>query len=193
MKKYIFTILLLVSAISVANGQFTKVGGGLALTSGFQFHQMDYPENRSGLIGLYFKGIYEVTLPLHIAPSFTIFYPHTTKGQVDKTVVSSMMFDINGHYTFNSLDRFEFYGIAGLDILFAKKKNVYEVSGTFKESDNALGLNIGVGSYMKLTEQFDLSGEIKYVFNNKYNQIMANVGILINIDWLKKNENNGGL
>ncbi len=192
MKKYIFTFLLLVSAISVVNGQFTKIGGGLALTSGFQFHQMDYPENRSGLMGLYFKGIYEVSLPLHIAPSFTVFYPHITK-EFDKTVVSSMMFDINGHYTFNSLDKFEFYGIAGLDILLAKKKNVFESSGTLTESDNALGLNIGVGSYMKLTEQFDLTGEIKYVFNNKYNQLMANVGILINIDWLKKNENNAGL
>ena len=30
-----------------------------------------------------------------------------------KTTVNTMMFDINGHYVFNSLDQFEFYGLAG--------------------------------------------------------------------------------
>jgi hypothetical protein len=43
---------------------------------------------------------------------------------------------------------------------------------------------------MKLTEQFDLFGEIKYIIS-KYDQLMVNAGILVNIDWLKKNENSG--
>lgn len=165
MKKFIFTLLLVICAISVVNAQFTKIGGGLVLTSGFKFHQMSYPENRSGLIGINFKGIYEISVPLHISPSFTVFYPHVTKVQDNKTVVSSMMFDVNGHYVFNSLDKFEFYGLAGLDILLAKKKNSYTGSSTYTESDNALGLNLGIGTYMKLTESMDLSGEAKYVFS----------------------------
>jgi opacity protein-like surface antigen len=104
-----------------------------------------------------------------------------------------MMLDINGHYVFNSLDKFEFYGLAGIDILLAKKKEKYleeEASNLdpVVERDNALGLNLGVGTYMKITEQFDLNAEAKYIFNNKYNQLMINVGILINIDWLKKHE-----
>ncbi len=189
MKKLTVILLLMFFTSVIASAQFTKIGGGLALSSGFQFHQMDYPENRSGLIGINFKGIYEISVPLHIAPSFTIFYPHITKNQFDKTVVSSMMFDINGHYVFNSLDKYEFYGIAGLDILLAKKKNVFESSGTYKESDNALGLNLGIGTYMKMTETMDIYGEAKYVFNNKYNQFMLNAGILLNIDWMKKHEN----
>lgn len=189
MKKLTIILLLMFFASGIASAQFTKIGGGLALSSGFQFHQMDYPENRSGLIGINFKGIYEISVPLHIAPSFTVFYPHITKNQYDKTVVSSMMFDINGHYVFNSLDKYEFYGIAGLDILLAKKKNVYESSGTYKETDNALGLNLGIGTYMKMTETIDIFGEAKYIFNNKYNQFMLNAGVLLNIDWMKKHEN----
>jgi opacity protein-like surface antigen len=103
-----------------------------------------------------------------------------------------MMFDINGHYVFNSLDKFEFYGLAGLDILLAWKKDKYTgtTSGSIKESDNAIGLNLGLGSYMKLTEQFDLYMEAKYLVS-KYDQFMINVGILINIDWLIKHENTG--
>ncbi len=55
-------------------------------------------------------------------------------------------------------------------------------------SDNAMGLNIGGGTYLKVTEQVDLSGEVKYILS-KYDQFMFNVGILINIYPLKKHEN----
>jgi hypothetical protein len=189
MKKLIIILLVIVSFLANTNAQFTKIGGGLALSSGFYFHEITTQDaNRSGKIALSLKGIYEISLPLHISPSITYFYPHITKNQADKTTVSSMMFDINGHYVFNSLKQFEFYGLAGLDVLLAKKKDVYEFSGTFKESDNALGLNLGVGTYMKITETFDIYGEAKYLYNGKYNQFMFNAGILLNIDWMKKHE-----
>lgn len=190
MKKLILSFCLTIALISMANAQFTKVGGGLALSSGFQFHEMPWEYNKSGVMAISLKGIYEISVPLHISPSFTYFYPHIYKEQFSKTVVSTMMFDINGHYVFNSLDKFEFYGLAGLNILLARKKETLESFPAVIESDNALGLNIGAGTYMKLSEQFDLSGEVKYIFG-KYNQLMVNVGILINIDWLKKHENTG--
>jgi opacity protein-like surface antigen len=190
MKKIFVTIMLVISVIYLADAQFTKVGGGLGLSSGFPFHNMNFESNKSGKIAVSFKGIYELSVPVHISPSFTIFYPHITKDLSDKTTVSSMMFDINGHYVFNSLDQFEFYGLAGIDILFAKKKQTYTGSPTNVESDNALGLNVGAGTYMKMTEQFDIYGEVKYVIS-KYDYLMLNVGILINLDWLKKNENSG--
>jgi hypothetical protein len=186
MKKILFSSLLVIFSFTSINAQFTKIGGGLALSSGFQFHEMPWTYNKSGIVALNLRGIYEISVPLHIAPSFTIFYPHIDKTY-EKTTVSTMMFDINGHYVFNSLDRFEFYGLAGLDILLARKKVKYP-SSTDTESDNALGLNLGVGSYMKLTEQFDIFAEAKYIFS-KYDQFMFNGGILINIDWLKKHEN----
>jgi len=190
MKKLLIISLMIALFLSNANAQFTKIGGGIGLSSGFYYDERTtFDANRSGKIALSFKGIYEISVPLHISPSITVFYPHITKNQVDKTIVSSMMFDINGHYVFNSLKQFEFYGLAGLDVLLAKKKDVYETSGTFKETDNLLGLNLGVGTYMKITETFDIYGEAKYVLNGRYNQFMLNVGILLNIDWMKKHEN----
>ncbi|MCX6325685.1 MAG: outer membrane beta-barrel protein [Bacteroidia bacterium] len=190
MKKLIFTSLLMISMLSIANGQFTKIGGGLALSSGFPFHNMPWEANKSGKIAISFKGIYEISVPLHISPSFTVFYPNITKEQSGTTTVSSLMFDINGHYVFNSLDRFEFYGLAGLDILYTRKKATYTTSPANAESDNALGINIGAGTYMKIAEQIDLYGEVKYIIS-KYDQLMVNVGVLINIDFLKKNKNSG--
>jgi hypothetical protein len=191
MKKSLATIVLLLSFITFAKGQFTKLGGGLGFTSGYYFHEMEYDYNKSGHFLGSLKGIYELSLPVHISPSLSFFVPHVyNDAGGSKYTVKTMMFDVNGHYVFNSLDQFEFYGLAGLDILLAwkKEKNQGDVN---KEKDNALGLNIGVGTYMKITDSFDLYAEGKYLFNNKYNQFMLNAGILFNIEWMKKNEKKG--
>jgi hypothetical protein len=185
MKKFNLTLILMFSLFTLATAQFTKIGGGLALSSGFPFHNMEWNYNKSGKVAASFKSIYEISLPFHLSPSFTIFYPNITKTISEKTVVSSIMFDINGHYVFNSLDKFEFSGLAGFDILFAKKKHTISGNPSDTESDNALGLNIGAGTYIKMTEKLNLYGEAKYVFNNKYNQFMLNIGILVEI---KKSE-----
>jgi Outer membrane protein beta-barrel domain len=190
MKKLILSLLIMITAISVLNAQFTKVGGGMAFTTSFNFNNTDVAAYRSGHFGVFVKGIYEINTIIHISPSYTIFFPHVTKEGESRLSISSMMFDINGHYVFNSLDRFEFYALLGPDILLTGLRSKSTGFPTFKERDNALGLNIGVGTYAKLTEQFDLSGEIKYVLS-KYDQFMLNVGILINLDWLIKHEKPG--
>lgn len=190
MKKVIVSLLFLLLTTSFLNAQFTKVGGGAGFTTGYLFHEMDYDYNKSGHIFASLKGIYEITVPIHVSPSFTMFVPHIYKQFEQKTTVNTMMFDINGHYVFNSLDKMEFYALAGLDIILAFKKEKWTgtTSSTYKESDNAFGLNVGAGTYFKLTEQFDIYGEAKYVVS-KYDQFMFNVGVLINIDWLIKHEN----
>lgn len=195
MKKLLFTCVLLISAFSSVNAQFTKVGGGMTFGTGFHFNnETTGPQadlHRSPFAGIFLTGIYELSLPIHIAPSFSYFIPRTNPAVAgyngEDTRVSEIMFDINGHYVFNSLDKFEFYGLAGLDITFTKIK---WLGSTSEGTDNALGLNLGAGTYMKLTEQFDMYGEVKYILS-KYDQLMVNLGVLINIDWLKKNENPG--
>ena len=198
MKKLLVTLFLSTAMVVMASAQFTKFGGGLGFSTGYLFHEMDYDYNKSGNFNIFTKGIYELSLPFHISPSITFFVPHVYKdapfaGEEYKATVSTLMIDINGHYVFNSLDKMEFYGLAGLDILLAWKREVYNMSGTktkYKESDNALGLNLGLGSYIKLTEQMDLSVEAKYIIS-KYSQFMVNAGILLNLQWLSKNENPG--
>lgn len=200
MKKLYILLFIAVTSFSLTNAQFTKVGGGLGFTTGYPFHQMDWDYNKSGNLNIFVKGIYEISLPLHISPSFTFFLPHVWKSasinSESKITVSTMMFDVNAHYVFNSLDQFEFYGLAGIDILIANKKDVMTITGsvpfteTLKEHDNAIGLNLGLGTYMKLTDQLDLSVEAKYLVS-KYHQFMLSAGVLLNIDWLKKNENPG--
>jgi len=199
MKKFIIPILIIVSAVPSVNAQFTKIGGGGAAGTGIYWNnETDVSNYRTGLPALSLTGIYEIMLPLHVAPSFTYYFPHITKtsivtGESTKQVISCMMFDINCHYVFNSLNRFEFYVLAGLNVTLVGIKRITEINAATnktKESDNAFGLNIGPGICIKLTDQFDLYGEAKYILS-KYDQFLFNAGVLINIDWLIKHEDTG--
>jgi opacity protein-like surface antigen len=198
MKKIFILITILIITVSVSNGQFTKLGGGLGFTSGYPFQNTTGDYNKSGHLYVSLKGIVELSLPFHLSPSITFFAPHVTKISPGRYTVSTLMFDVNGHYVVNSLDKFEFYGLAGFNILLSWKKtvNTYSTfSETTKEQDNALGLNIGAGANMKITQQIDLFAEAKYViygkdklFFSNYNQFMVSAGVLINLQWLAKNE-----
>jgi len=197
MKKLVVTLTLLISVLIMANGQFTKLGGGLGFNSGFQFNNEDGSDHKTGNPIIFLTGIYELSLPVHISPSVNIYIPNITKLDLvdysEKYSVWAYSFDINGHYVFNSLDRFEFYGLAGLNFLLLKRKSTYEgievaEPQVFKDNDNALGLNIGAGSYIKLRETFDLFVELKGIISSQF-QFVATGGILLNIDWMKKNEN----
>jgi hypothetical protein len=188
MKKLFVTFLLIVSLLTMANGQFTNIGVGLALSSGFRFHEQSLTENKSGPLGISLKSIYKIREPFYISPSFTFFFPHVTANQVSKQTISSIMFDIDGHYLLNASDRFEFYGLAGLDIIFANNKYSSQGLPASKESDNAPGINFGAGTFIKITEKFDICGEAKYVFNSRYNQFIINAGVLLKIDKKKKHQ-----
>ena len=183
MKKLLISLLIAVTTFAITNGQFTKAGGGLGYATSFKFHHNIDDANKSGNLNIFVKGIYELAQPIHISGSFTYFLPHITKEKLYtetiKTTVSSMMFDINEQYVFNSLDNFEFYAFGGLNIILLRKK----VESNFKpdpEKDNALGFNIGVGTYMKMTEQFDFFGEAKYIVRGR-GQFMINAGVLLNL------------
>jgi len=198
MKKLFIILAIIMISFSAVNAQFTKAGGGLGFTSGYYFDKVSYDYNKSGNFNIFLKGIYEISLPIHISPSITYFFPHVWKmGDIassSRISVNTVMFDINGHYVFNSLNRFEFYGLAGLDVLLGWKKDVLKVTGsnpfteTYKEKDNAIGLNLGAGTYFRLTEQLDLNIEAKYLIS-RHSQFMLNAGVLLNLQWLAKNEN----
>jgi opacity protein-like surface antigen len=190
MKRLIISLFLFAMIFSLLDAQFTKIGGGVAYGTGYWFQKTKVAEYRSGHFAGFLEGVYEITKPIQVAASFSYFYPHREEYTFSKTSVSSMMFDINGHYVFNSLARFEFYGLAGMDFLLTSKKD--RITGTanevFTENDNAFGLNLGAGTYINLSKKISLFAEAKYVVS-KYSQFMANAGVFINVNWLPRQNN----
>ena len=189
MKKLLIIFFIVVFVMFNLKGQVTKIGGGLGLSSGFQFHGQTASANKSGVIALSLKHIHQIKGPLLMSPSFYFFFPHVTETAYNRTSVTSMMFDINFQYVFNRLDRFELYGLAGPDFLVTWKIDKYEGSVTNKEKDRLFGINLGIGTHAKVTNLLYVYGEAKYLYNNKYNQFMLSAGVLLNLDWMKKHEN----
>jgi hypothetical protein len=203
MKRIILPVFWAVMACHLANAQPGKLGGGMLFSTGYHFKDINSAGNKSGNLALTFKHVHKITVPIEFSPSFVFFYPHILNNLYEKTSIWTMLFDFDGHYIFNSLNRFEFYGVLGPNLLVSWKRDTYAATApnpitgqptgsevTYKEKDRALGINLGAGSYMKLTDQFDLYFELKYLLS-KRSQFIANAGILINIDWLKKHENSG--
>jgi opacity protein-like surface antigen len=193
MKKRVIFIVLGMSVFSAAKGQFTKVGIGLNYGTGFHFNNETSGSladlYRSPFTGISVKGIYELKLHVQLAPSFTWFVPRTNRVSQsvsnESTKVSSMMFDLNGQWVFSAPGRFGFYAQTGLNITFTGIKWPDRSSNG---NDNAIGLNLGTGTSIKLTEQLDFSAELKYIVS-KYDQVMLNAGVLLNLQRLKKNQN----
>ncbi|MBN1107934.1 MAG: hypothetical protein JXA55_04165, partial [Bacteroidales bacterium] len=75
MKRFFLSLLLISLSLTAVNAQFTKIGGGLAYGTGYWFHEMEFDYNRSGHIAGFLEGIYEITVPIHVAASITGFYP----------------------------------------------------------------------------------------------------------------------
>ena len=196
MRKLLITVTLIALILPAANAQLTKVGGAVGYNHAYYFNNSSDPDHKLKNPVFTFTGIYEINLPFHISPRINIYFPNIYKeGDASnsyKEITTGYSIDVDGHYVFNSLDKFEIYGLAGLNFLYARRKSVSEsidLPEPFKEvsSNTALGLNIGAGSYIKVKEQFDLFVELKAILASQI-QFVGTAGILLNIDWLKKNE-----
>lgn len=193
MKKFFLSLAACFLIIGISDAQFTKIGGGLVFGTGTYFENISEDYYQTGKPGLNITGIYEISVPIHIAPSVSLFLPQVTKWGTgaDKYIISTFMCDLNGHYIFNSLSRFEFYGLAGMNFTLIKWTDVrdYGNDGIRKTSlsETPLGLNLGAGTYMKFSNQFEFFGELKYIVSSR-DQFVISAGVLLNLDWLKKHE-----
>jgi hypothetical protein len=194
MKKNLLIIIILVSGITVSRAQLTKVGGGISYNTGYYFNNEEFSDHKTGNPVISLISIYELSLPVHIKPSVNVFIPRVSKFEdldyYEKRVVSAFSVDMDGHYVFNYLDRFEFYALGGFNIKLVRMKYKYEFPGASDvstSSNTMLGFNIGGGSYIKIKEEFDAYFEVKAVVAKQL-QAVISAGILLNIEWMKENE-----
>ncbi|MBS0010476.1 MAG: outer membrane beta-barrel protein [Bacteroidales bacterium] len=194
-------ILTLTAALLLSGslfGQITKVGGGLFYNAGYYYNNEAFDDHKLGNPAIFLTGIYELNLPFHIAPRISVHMPNIqtledADGMSIRTAVNAFSLDLDAHYVFNYLDRLEIYGLAGLNMLFARRSTEYDTPNfneSFRDSNTSAGFNLGVGSYMKVAEQLDLYGEVKFIVASQV-QFAATLGLLLNVQWLARNEDPG--
>jgi len=194
-KYFIFLLALVFYGTGMIYSQVNAwAGAGPLYTSGFYFLNNRMESYKTTNTGVFLKGIYHISNSVHVSPSFSWILPNIYKiNAVDgeeKTSVSSLMFDINGHYVFKSSRHFNFYGLAGLDILIARRKYVSTILNAEQKivvTDNTPGLNLGAGTLILVSEKVNLFAEIKYLLS-KYDQLMVNAGFMLNFQFKGRNK-----
>ncbi len=194
MKKLIICLLVFITGTGISIAQLTKVGGALSYNTGYYFNQEEYKDHKTGNPVLSATGIYEISLPIHLKPSINVYIPRINKYEdygTEKRIVSAFSLDVDAHYVFNYLDRFELYGLAGLNVLYVRMKYKYEYeefSEVSSSGNNALGLNLGAGTYIKLKDELDMFVELKAILGKQIQGVLT-AGVLLNVDWMSKHEN----
>ena len=182
MKKLIivFALVLTTSMVSFAQDSKFMAGGGLSYATKI--------EN----IGLNIKGLYLIDETWEAAGGFTYFFK--------KNYTTWSALDFDGHYILSNTDGMSLYALAGLNFTFFKFEmdnalgglsglgDMGDEYGDYNNYANALtssaeitgsdvGVNIGIGGRMPLSDKLFLTGEIKYTLGGA-NYLNAGVGIL---------------
>ncbi|NOY37819.1 MAG: porin family protein [Chlorobi bacterium] len=180
---------LLTLALQTVSGQFTHLTGGMVFGTPFDYHHVN-----TGNPGIQLGGIYELNLPFHLAPVFTWMLPNTEPFFNDTRTTSLWGLGLDAHYVFNSLERFEFYGLGGMNISFLRSNYKGPEPDYYPDyHENVLGINLGAGTYVQLKDPLHIFAEAKYVFrpfksSEIKNQFFITAGIMLNVQWLTKNE-----
>jgi|ADurb_Cas_03_Slu_FD_contig_21_5341269_length_726_multi_10_in_0_out_0_1 opacity protein-like surface antigen len=162
----VFVVALSTTLTFNAKAQESPVLAGAGLT---------YATELDG-VGITLKGVYQITPQWEGAAAFTYFFK--------KDNVNWSSLDLDGHYVFHATDKALFYGLAGLNFLFWKIKHNggfdydYEytilnkstsaslVTTSYSDDGTEVGLNIGAGARVNLSDRLWLNPEIKYTIGD---------------------------
>ena len=117
--------------------------------------------------GIGVKYQYNITDNIRLEPSMNYFFEN---NGVD-------MFDLNAnaHYLFPMASNIRVYPLAGLT--FARWSFPQLIGGKFSNDATRLGINIGGGAEMDITDKLMLNFELKYQLVNDFDQAIFNLGI----------------
>lgn len=99
---------------------------------------------------------------------------------IDRHNMSAWEINADLHYVFGSSDELLFYPIGGLKFtrwtFDSSRGSINPNDMKVKYSDNRIGLNLGVGSQIALSEKTFIQPEIKYELMKNYSQFVFSVG-----------------
>lgn len=164
MKRKLMFLVAVLALVSSASFAQLKYGGGLSFGT-------EAKEGGMGL-GINARVDYSLNEKFSIVPNFTFWFPGED--------VTFWQLNADVHYTFSGDEALSFYGLGGLNYSKIKIDGGSGDTGmgviNYDFDDNAIGLNLGVGAFLK--QRF--FGELKYdtAGNTVDGQLALTVGIL---------------
>ena len=194
-------LILVISILPLTNTIFSQnieVGGGGFYGTGFNYRTDSFSGSgadnyESGNIGFFIKGGYGLAPQTKIVLTCLYTLPKSTEGSIAdvdyRHTVGSGMADLDLNYAIFGGGSLNLYGIGGLNLHFVgyQYREDYidndsgeEVTFKTKQSDNTMGLNIGVGALTKIGENISMFAETKYIISY-YGQFLFSVGFNFDI------------
>lgn len=126
-------------------------------------------------LGIGAKAKFDLDDKFKISPSFNFLASSSEETIIGK--VKSSLFEINGdvHYAFSDNGNIMFYGLGGLNLVFASAS----IGGT-SASNTDIGLNLGAGGEYVIADKFNAFTEAKFGLGGA-EQLLITAGIYFTI------------
>ena len=157
MKKLVVLFSMMFFIMGSALAQKGIQAGGVHLTYGTEIESF----------GIGVKYQYNITDNIRLEPSMNYFFENHGVDQFD--------LNANAHYLFPMASNVRVYPLAGLT--FARWSFPQLIGGKFSNDATRLGINIGGGAEMDITDKLMLNFELKYQLVNDFDQAIFNLGI----------------
>lgn len=162
MKKVIFMMMAMALFCGTqAKAQANSKGGKLLVGGGLGF------ATEINTLSIFANGVYKIADQWEGSLQASYFFPKDTQGG-DLTWLG---LDLDGHYVFYTKQKFDVYGLTGLQIMHVTYSN------SSSDSSTDLGLNLGAGGRYQLTNNLYGLGELKYTIQSD-GFLRFNVGVL---------------
>ena len=174
---FLFFSFILINKISGQNSlQSTKLGAGISFGTGFEYHHV-----HTGNPGIRIIGIRNFNESFQISAAVSFFLPEKEDFYDGTRSSTLLMVEMEGQYFIFSRDEFLFYALGGLSTAVLISNYKGESPDLYLDySDQAIGFNLGAGVNLSFNKTVNFFGEMKYVVST-YNQLIASVGVLMNI------------
>ena len=157
MKKFIVLFSMMFFIMGNAFAQKGIQAAGVHLSYGTEIESFG--------IGLKYQ--YNITDNIRLEPSMNYFFENNGIDQFD--------INANAHYLFPMASNVRVYPLAGLT--FARWSFPQLIGGKFSNDATRLGINIGGGAEMDITDKLMFNFELKYQLVNDFDQAIFNLGI----------------
>ena len=150
MKKFLLSLMCVISAFCIARADSGDIGVGIQLAHGSKANQ----------IGLGARVQIGFTDELRLEPSFNYYFRQDH--------VATWDVDINLHYVLDVTDGVSVCPLGGIFV------SNWDVD---PGSDTRFGANLGAGAEYAITDVVALTGEVKYMLTGAYRQLATLVGV----------------
>jgi hypothetical protein len=157
MKKILSGSFLLVCLSMAGFGQFTHLGPDFVFST-----KVKEP-------GIGFYGIYRVNDQIKITPNLAYFFPHKITTDDGTQTFQWWMVNVDGNYVAVEQGIMELFGVMGLNFSNITGERDEEILGQpFKDKRSLLklGLNIGVGARLNISDRVVPFAEARYTLGS---------------------------